>query len=60
MPQVFTNGEGGRGADGTINMKVGEQPPLTAFPSPGGLWKGDIMVADIEEFGADGRIRHPW
>ena len=23
------------------------------------IWKGDISVADIEEFGKDGRIRHP-
>ena len=35
MLQVSTNGEarrGGREGDGTINMKVGEKPLVTAFP----------------------------
>ena len=25
----------------------------------GGIWKGDVMVADVEELDKFGRVRHP-
>ena len=38
MYQRTEEDEVGVGADGTINMKVGENPPLTAFPTRKALY----------------------